>query len=78
MEDSSLIEEEDNTLMEKTPDNFPQSHNDLVLDSTWWLAAHLSISCVALIANVVFLVTVIYNRSDNILEPVVQVINEHG
>ena len=60
MEDSELVEV-DGSLMEVTPD-FGQSHDELVLDTTWWLAAQLSISCLALIANVVFLVTVIYNR----------------
>ena len=49
------------SLVEVAPD-FGQSHDELVLDTTWWLAAQLSISCLALIANVVFLVTVIYNR----------------
>ena len=60
MEDTDLIEVDD-TLVEVQP-SFGQSHNELVLDTNWWLPAHLSISCLALIANVVFLVTVIYNR----------------
>ena len=63
--DSELYEDEDHSLVEVTPDDrveFGQSHNELVLDSTWWWASHLAISSIALIANIVFLVTIIYNR----------------
>ena len=41
---------------------FPQSHDEVVPSVTWWWAAHIAISVVAVIANFVFLLTVIYNR----------------
>jgi hypothetical protein len=65
-DDSSLIEDGDSSLIEDgdmlKETTFTQNHNDLVLDSTWWWASHLAISSIALIANLVFLITVIYNR----------------
>ena len=39
-----------------------QKHAEVVPEQTWWWAVQTSLSVVALIANVVFLVTVIYNR----------------
>ena len=44
-------------------EDFDQKHNDVVLAETWWWAVHLSLSAIALVANLIFLVTVIYNRS---------------
>ncbi len=44
----------------------PQKHGDVVLDRTWWWAAHLSLCAVAIVANVLFLVTVIYNRYETV------------
>lgn len=43
-------------------EDFDQKHNDVVLAETWWWAVHLSLSAIALVANLIFLVTVIYNR----------------
>lgn len=40
----------------------PQDHGDIVLARTWWWAVHLSLSAVALVANLIFIITVIYNR----------------
>lgn len=40
----------------------PQRHEDVVLDRTWWWAVHISLSVIALVGNVLFLVTVVYNR----------------
>lgn len=47
---------------------FSQNHNELVLDSDWWLPSHLAISSFALIANIIFLITVIYNRKSHDLK----------
>ena len=41
---------------------FPQQHEEVVLARTWWWAVHISLSVLALVANLVFIVTVIYNR----------------
>ena len=41
---------------------FPQQHEEVVLAKTWWWAVHLSLSTIALVGNLIFLVTVIYNR----------------
>ena len=43
-------------------EDFDQDHADVVLAETWWWAVHLSLSAIALVANLIFLVTVIYNR----------------
>ncbi len=39
-----------------------QTHAEVVPSQTWWLAVQITLSAVALVANVLFLVTVIYNR----------------
>ena len=39
-----------------------QPHSEVVPEDMWWWLAHISISTVALVANLVFLLTVIYNR----------------
>lgn len=41
---------------------FTQHHNEVVLEQTWWWAVLLSLATVALVANLIFIVTVIYNR----------------
>ncbi len=46
-------------------DDFHQRHEELVFAETWWWAVHISLCAVALIANFIFLVTVIYNRYDH-------------
>ena len=43
-------------------EDFAQDHADVVLAETWWWAVHLSLSAIALVANLIFLITVIYNR----------------
>ena len=45
-----------------TLDDFPQAHEEVVLARTWWWAVCLSLSAVALVANLIFIITVIYNR----------------
>jgi hypothetical protein len=47
---------------------FDQNHEEIVLGRTWWWAVHLSLSTVALIANLIFIVTVIYNRKRHDLQ----------
>lgn len=49
-------------------EDFDQKHNDVVLAETWWWAVHLSLSAIALVANLIFLVTVIYNRKRHDLQ----------
>ena len=44
---------------------FEQEHEEVVLNKTWWWAVQLSLSVVALVANFIFLITIIYNRYDN-------------
>ncbi len=41
---------------------FNQNHEEIVPARTWWWAVQLSLSAVALVANLIFIVTVIYNR----------------
>ena len=41
---------------------FGQGHEELVLNETWWWAVHLCLCSVAIVANLLFLVTIIYNR----------------
>jgi len=44
------------------PIEFSQSHDELVLQEDWWWAVHLCLCSVAVIANILFIVTIIYNR----------------
>lgn len=60
-----------NNLADGSPsvvDDQPQKHDDLVLAETWWWAVHLSLSAIALVANLIFLITVIYNRKRHDLQ----------
>lgn len=41
---------------------FDQAHEDLVLQEDWWWAVHLCLCTVAIIGNLLFIVTIIYNR----------------
>jgi len=41
---------------------FDQKHEDLVLADTWWLGVYFSLCAIAVIGNLLFIVTVIYNR----------------
>ena len=43
-------------------EEFGQQHEEVVLAKTWWWAVHLSLSAIALVANLIFLITVVYNR----------------
>lgn len=43
-------------------DSFGQTHKELVLAETWWWSVHICLCAIALIANLIFIVTVIYNR----------------
>ena len=42
--------------------SFNQAHNELVLEDEWWWAVHLTLCAVAVIGNLLFIVTIIYNR----------------
>jgi len=44
------------------PKSFNQQHNELVLEEEWWWAVHLTLCAVAVIGNLLFIVTIIYNR----------------
>lgn len=41
---------------------FPQEHEDLVYEETWWWAVHICLCVIAVLANFVFVFTVVYNR----------------
>jgi len=43
-------------------DNFEQAHNELVFEETWWWAVHICLCAIAVVANTIFIVTVLYNR----------------
>ena len=55
-----------------TNDEFEQEHEELVLSKTWWWAVQISLSVVALVTNFIFLLTIIYNRSVNLLAFVIE------
>jgi hypothetical protein len=42
-------------------DQIPQ-YGDVVLAEDWWWANHIFLSAIALLGNVVFIITMIYNR----------------
>ena len=46
----------------KLEDKFSQSHSELVYEETWWWAIHICLCAIAIVANLIFIVTVIYNR----------------
>jgi len=41
---------------------FIQAHEELVLQEDWWWAVHLCLCSVAIIGNLLFIITIIYNR----------------
>jgi len=51
--------ENDNSLKVET---FEQDHESLVLNETWWWAVHVCLCAIAVVVNVIFITTVIYNR----------------
>ena len=42
--------------------DFPQEHEQLVVQETWWWAVHICLCAIAVLANLIFIITVIYNR----------------
>ena len=45
--------------------DFPQEHEQLVVQETWWWAVHICLCVIAVLANLIFIITVIYNRYVN-------------
>jgi hypothetical protein len=37
-------------------------YGDVVLDADWWWAVKICLSVIALLGNVIFIITIIYNR----------------
>jgi len=48
--------------------SFTQEHKDLVLQKEWWWAVHICLCVIAVLANLIFIITVIYNRRRNELK----------
>ena len=46
-------------------EKFPQDHEELVFQETWWWAVHICLCVIAVLANLIFIITVIYNRYVN-------------
>merc|ERR1719510_2435595 len=42
--------------------NMVTKHADLVLNKTWWWAVHICLCAIAVVANLIFIITVIHNR----------------
>merc|ERR1712150_444668 len=49
-------------------EKFPQDHEELVYQETWWWAVHICLCVIAVLANLIFIITVIYNRRRNELK----------
>lgn len=47
---------------------FSQKHEELVLSETWWWAVHLTLCSVAVVGNLLFIVTIIFNRKQRDLK----------
>lgn len=60
--------------MEEESTSSNQVYEDVVLNRTWWWAVHLCLSGFALVANLIFLITVIYNRKRHELKTFVTAI----
>ena len=43
-------------------EKFPQDHEELVFQETWWWAVHICLCVIAVLANLIFIITVVYNR----------------
>lgn len=41
---------------------FDQEHSELVLNVDWWWAVHICLCAIAVVANLIFIITVIHNR----------------
>lgn len=42
--------------------DFSQKHEELVYAETWWWAVHICLCAIAVVANLIFIITVIHNR----------------
>merc|ERR1712150_233657 len=49
-------------------EKFPQDHEELVYQETWWWAVHICLCVIAVLANLIFIITVIYNRNEEKLK----------
>merc|ERR1712150_298305 len=49
-------------------EKFPQDHEELVYQETWWWAVHICLCVIAVLANLIFIITVVYNRRRNELK----------
>ena len=58
---------------------FDQEHSELVLNVDWWWAVHICLCAIAVVANLIFIITVIHNRyetsSDFYFIQLVQLLN---
>jgi len=52
----------DQNMQVMMDDTMVTKHGDLVLNKTWWWAVHICLCAIALVANLIFIVTVIHNR----------------
>merc|ERR1712193_317288 len=46
----------------KVDSDLDSKHPDLVLSESWWWAVHICLCAIAVVANLIFIVTVIHNR----------------
>ena len=44
-----------------------KKHTTLVLADSWWWAVHICLCAIAVVANLIFVVTVIHNRYEKML-----------
>lgn len=56
------MSEEGNNEVMVMEDEFPQDHEELVYEETWWWAVHICLCAIAVVANLIFIITVIHNR----------------
>ena len=47
---------------------FDQEHSELVLNVDWWWAVHICLCAIAVVANLIFIITVIHNRYETPLD----------
>lgn len=47
---------------------FSQDHGELVFQESWWWAVHICLCVIAVLANFIFIITVIYNRNEEKLK----------
>ena len=46
---------------------FTQDHGELVFQESWWWAVHICLCVIAVLANLIFIITVVYNRYEKSL-----------